>query len=97
HLHEILNCRLISFADQNRITWIAVDERANFSQNLVYFRQIVRVFVLNIGVAKSVLSGKNWIIVQVGVFEETGNRVHAEGRGAAGQAGAENSVRSEEA
>ena len=43
----------------------------------MHFGQIIRVFVLDIGIAERILARKNRIIVQVRIFEESRDRIHA--------------------
>ena len=56
------------FADQYRAAGVIVHQTAYFSVGVVHFRQIARVFVLDIGIAVRVGAGKDWIVVQAGRY-----------------------------
>src|SRR2546423_10753309 len=80
HFDEILNGGLVGLADQHGIAWIAVREAAHFSEHVMYFGQIVRVLVLNVGIPESIFARKDGIIMKIGVFKKPGNSIYAESR-----------------
>jgi hypothetical protein len=52
-----------------------VGSSADLAKDVVDFGKIVGELVLNVAVAEGVVAGKDRVVVQVGVFEKTGDRI----------------------
>src|SRR5262249_43393344 len=75
HFGELGDVRFIGFADQDGIVRIRIDYSAKFTEHIVNFGKIIRVLVLDVGIAVGVLTWKKRIIVEIRIFKQAGNGI----------------------
>jgi len=75
HFGELGDIWLVGFADHQPDCQDTRSPLPHFAQNFVDFRQVVRVFVRDISVTVGILPWENRIIVEIGIFKQTRDRV----------------------
>jgi len=76
HLGELGNIRLVGFADQHGLIRILIDDVTHFAENVMNLREVVRVFMLDLGIAVRILPRQNGIVTQFGILKKAGDGVN---------------------
>src|ERR1051325_406338 len=73
---QLINVVSPRFSNENSIVFIS--HFAQVAQNIVYLRQSIVVDVVFVGIAVDVLSFFHWIVMKIGIFKQSVNRIQAE-------------------